>query len=72
MDCQMPVVDGYAATEQIRARESGRRIPIVALTAHALAEDRTRCLQVGMDDFITKPVGLDDLRSVLERYVVAG
>jgi signal transduction histidine kinase/CheY-like chemotaxis protein len=69
MDCQMPVVDGYAATEQIRARETaGSRIPIVALTAHALAEDRTRCLQVGMDDFITKPVGLDDLRMVLERY----
>jgi signal transduction histidine kinase/CheY-like chemotaxis protein len=73
MDCQMPVIDGYAATEQIRARERGaRRIPIVALTAHALAEDRTRCLQVGMDDFITKPVGLDDLRNVLERYVVVG
>ena len=72
MDCQMPLVDGYAATEQIRARERGsRRIPIVALTAHALAEDRTRCLQVGMDDFITKPVGLDDLRNVLERYVAS-
>ncbi len=70
MDCQMPVVDGYAATAQIRAREMGtpQRIPIVALTAHALAEDRTRCLSVGMNDFITKPVGLDDLRAVVDRY----
>lgn len=68
MDCQMPVVDGYAATEQIRSREPDRT-PIIALTAHALAEDRRRCMQAGMDGFITKPVGLEDLRLVLDKYV---
>jgi CheY-like chemotaxis protein len=69
MDCQMPVVDGYAATSEIRRAEGGRRrIPIIALTAHALPEDRRRCMEAGMDDFITKPVGLDDLRGIVERY----
>lgn len=69
MDCEMPVMDGYAATEAIRQWERDLietdRLPIVALTAHALAEDRQRCLEAGMDDFLSKPFSMSDLRSVL-------
>ncbi len=71
MDVQMPVLDGLAATAEIRARErlNGHRIPVVAITAHALKGDRERCLQAGMDDFISKPVNERELRSVLLRLV---
>jgi two-component system, sensor histidine kinase and response regulator len=70
MDCQMPELDGYAATATIRAeqRQAGRgHVPIVALTAGALAQDRQACLQAGMDDYLAKPYTLDELRIVLER-----
>ena len=70
MDCQMPVLDGYEATTIIRAGETGRRIPIVALTANAFAEDRTRCLDVGMDDFIAKPATIANLRKTLIQHAV--
>ena len=74
MDCQMPEMDGFAATQAIRSLEAergGPRTPIVALTANALGEDRDRCLQVGMDDFVSKPFESARLRAVLETWLAA-
>ncbi|MBI2386034.1 MAG: response regulator [Elusimicrobia bacterium] len=69
MDCQMPGVDGYEATRLLREAESGRRrVPVVALTAHAGESDRARCLAAGMDDYLPKPATLDDLSAVLDRW----
>ncbi|MCU7729774.1 PAS domain S-box protein [Actinoplanes sp. KI2] len=69
MDCQMPKLDGYQATTQLRNQEpAGRHIPIIALTAGALHEDRRRARQAGMDDFLAKPLNPDELRVTLERW----
>jgi hypothetical protein len=69
MDCRMPRLDGYGATRAIRASEpAGQRVPIIAMTASALESERERCLEAGMDDFLTKPV--DALRMV--RLVTIG
>ncbi|MCK8102311.1 response regulator [Pseudoalteromonas sp. 2CM36K] len=67
MDCQMPNMDGYEYTRAIRTNEikSGLRVPIVAITANAYEEDKQRCLIVGMDDFIAKPINSDDLYTVI-------
>jgi signal transduction histidine kinase/CheY-like chemotaxis protein len=67
MDCQMPLLDGYEATREIRRRENGVHIPIVGVTAHAMAGDRQRCLDAGMDEYVTKPVSLASLHTALER-----
>ncbi|MBC7983245.1 MAG: response regulator [Candidatus Obscuribacterales bacterium] len=69
MDCQMPVMDGYEATRTIRSREpEGKRIPIIALTAHAMKGSDDDCAQAGMDDYLTKPIDRELMRACLERW----
>ena len=75
MDCQMPVMDGYEATLAIRAQESSvaeGHVPIVAVTANALPEDRDKCIAAGMDGFLSKPFTIDGLRQAIEQYTSAG
>jgi signal transduction histidine kinase/CheY-like chemotaxis protein len=69
MDCQMPGMDGFEATRRIRNNLAGKPLPIIALTANAMAGDREACLAAGMDDFIAKPVRKDDLRLCLEKWL---
>ena len=72
MDCQMPVMDGYAATAEIRrAEDPGNRRVIVAMTAHAMQSDRDRCIEAGMDDYISKPVNRAEVVAILERHIPA-
>jgi two-component system sensor histidine kinase/response regulator len=70
MDVQMPEIDGFEATARIRERETGdEHLPIIAMTASAMEGDRERCLQAGMDDYISKPLRPDQLDAVLERWL---
>ncbi|MBC7959166.1 MAG: response regulator, partial [Vallitaleaceae bacterium] len=73
MDCQMPIMDGFCATLIIRQQEElfNRHIPIVALTASALKEDKEKCLECGMDDYITKPVKIETLHNTLQQWLTA-
>jgi two-component system sensor histidine kinase/response regulator len=66
MDCQMPEMDGYTATEVIRSMSGMSGLPIVAMTAHARAENRQRCLAAGMDDYLSKPISAGRLHQLLE------
>ncbi|MBK8814025.1 MAG: response regulator [Methylococcaceae bacterium] len=73
MDCQMPFMDGYQATEEIRQNElnenTGKHIPIIALTAHALTEDEAKCKAAGMDGWVTKPFTRQDLSKVMQQWL---
>lgn len=74
MDCQMPIMDGFEATRRIREDErrhpsSATHIPIIAVTANAMPGDRERCLAAGMDEYMAKPVKLDELRAVMQRWI---
>lgn len=70
MDCQMPVMDGYQASREIRGREAGtRRIPIIALTADAMKGTEQQCREAGMDDYLTKPIDRARLSEVIQRYL---
>lgn len=70
MDCQMPKMDGYQATREIRKHEAtlGTHTPIIAITAHAMTDDKEKCRNAGMDDFLTKPFMMGDLLEILKKW----
>jgi len=72
MDMSLPVLDGWEATRQLKADEATRRIPIIALTAHAMANDEQRAREAGCDDFDTKPIELPRLLAKIETLLQPG
>ncbi len=69
MDCQMPVMDGYEATQRLRQNERHAQLPIIALTANMMRGDKDRCLEAGMNDFIGKPINADELFIILGKWI---
>ena len=69
MDMSLPVLDGWEATRRIKANAATRSIPIIALTAHAMQGDKERCMACGMDGYVSKPLKIEELFSVIEKVV---
>ena len=69
MDCRLPNLDGYEATQRIRLLPNGIHVPIIALTANALQGDRERCMAAGMDDYLSKPLRRTELQRALQRWL---
>jgi len=72
MDCQMPVIDGYSATYLIRSGKASskyKEIPIIALTANAMKGDKKKCIEAGMNDYLTKPINKEKLVKYLQKYL---
>jgi two-component system, cell cycle response regulator DivK len=72
MDMSLPILDGWEATRRLRATPGTERIPVIGLTAHAMATDRDKCLEAGCDDYDTKPVELGRLLEKIERLLGIG
>lgn len=71
MDMSLPVIDGWEATRRVKADEATRSVPVIGLTAHAMAGDREKAIEAGCDDYDTKPVELDRLIGKIERLIGA-
>ena len=71
MDMSLPVMDGWEATRQIKANEATRKVPVIALTAHAMAGDREKAMKVGCDDYDTKPIEITRLLGKIETLLVS-
>jgi CheY-like chemotaxis protein len=69
MDIMMPIMNGYEAIEEIRVTDSIKHIPIIAATAKAMKDDRDKCLNVGANDYITKPIDLNLLITMVEKWI---
>ena len=69
MDCNMPVMDGYEATRRIRQNPAWHDLPIIALTANAMADERERCRAAGMDDYLAKPFRMEQLAALLKQWL---
>jgi len=72
MDCQMPTMDGYEATKEIRRTDTYATIPIIAMTANAMSSDRDKCLSAGMNDHIAKPINIHQLHKALNQWLIPG
>jgi CheY-like chemotaxis protein len=72
MDCQMPVMDGYAATRALRKRPLRQTLPVIAMTANAMVGDRDAALAAGMNDHIAKPINVNQMFATLARWVTPG
>jgi CheY-like chemotaxis protein len=72
MDCQMPVMDGYAATRALRRQPQRQTLPVIAMTANAMVGDRDAALAAGMNDHIAKPININEMFATLARWVTPG